>query len=449
MRGLSYPIEQTVADLMASGKAAMLVRSICMGFGISSLVLGAWPARATAIPRTDIVVSSENPGFQSAGLGGTGTFRLLAFSEQKRQLMVLPDGSVVEVSPPIGPNGTATITTALGGVRGTLTPVAGSAIVVPTNVTGPNDVANLYGPKEEDKKKLTQKSISFGPPTIGTPGPSPLRNPPPGAGELRKAIFSRPGDNVLVKSTSGIWLGQAAAGFISRNDVRQIAAETLLLGNPPPQGRAAGEAIDPFEVPSGSLFSYDPTVSAHVELGSPNVSGGIGAFAVDSSVFTADSLDRFEDDGSPLDQTLWYLSLSGQITGGELVVLLDFQLNPLALSEIQFPSSFLASLGSYTDAASEALLIDQAMDTFITSQLAFDGDAVDLNEVHLLPAGTTFQAIEGGIDYAEGVGAVVTAVPEPGALWLFGIGLAALALNRRGALAKRRQAITRRLTRDA
>jgi hypothetical protein len=429
MRGLWNQIEGTVADLMAIGKAVGLARSICVGLGISLVVLGAWSGRAAATPRTDIMVSSEALGFQSAGLGTTGTFRLLAFSQQFQKLMTLPDGTNVVVAPAIGPNGTPTITTVLGGTRGTLTPVTGPAIIVPTNATGPNDVANLYGPTEADKKKLSQKSIAFGPPTIGTPGPSPLRNPPPGAGELRKSIFTRPGDNVLVKSLSGIWLGQAAAGFITNNNARQIAAETLLLGNSPPTGKAAAQAIDPFAVPSGSLFSYDPTFSARLEL-DPNVSGGIGVFAVDSSVFTADGLESFEDDGSPLDQTLWYLSVSGQITNGGFIALVDFQLNPLALNEIQFPSSFLASLSPFTDAASEALLIDQAIDNFIASQLIFDGDKVELKGVRLFPAGTTFQAINGGVDYAEGVVAVVSAAPEPGTLSLLGIGLFGLVLGR-------------------
>src|SRR5437016_613264 len=193
----------------------------------------------------------------SAGLGTTGTFRLLAFSQQFQQLMVLPDGSVVVAAPAIGPNGTSKITTVSGGTRGTLPPVAGPAIVVPVNVLGPNRVAGLYGPTEADKNKLRQESEVFGPPTVGTPGPTPLRNPPPGAGPLRKSIFSRPDDSVLLQSTSGIWLGQAAAGFITRHNVREIAAETI-SGNPPPQGRAAAQAIDPFQVPSGSLLAYDP-----------------------------------------------------------------------------------------------------------------------------------------------------------------------------------------------
>ncbi len=55
------------------------------------------------------------------------------------------------------------------------------------------------------------------------------------------------------------------------------------------------------------------------------------------------------------------------------------------------------------------------------------GDGVDLNDVRLFPTGTTFSAIERGVNYAEGVDAVASAVPEPGTLSLLGAGLVGLA----------------------
>ena len=55
------------------------------------------------------------------------------------------------------------------------------------------------------------------------------------------------------------------------------------------------------------------------------------------------------------------------------------------------------------------------------------GDGVDLNDVRLFPTGTTFLAIERGVNYAEGVDAVASAVPEPGTLSLLGAGLVGLA----------------------
>src|SRR5438128_632633 len=70
-------------------------RSIGLGLGILVLVLGFLFKQKTAY---DIMVS-QVPDFQSAGLGANGTFRLLAFSEQFQQLMELPSGAVIVVSP--------------------------------------------------------------------------------------------------------------------------------------------------------------------------------------------------------------------------------------------------------------------------------------------------------------------------------------------------------------
>src|SRR5215469_10250217 len=137
MRRLWYRIEHMVAEVMRIGMALVPARSIGAGLGILVLMLSAWSARATA---TDIMVS-QVPDFQSAGLGANGTFRLLAFSEQFQQLMELPNGAVIVVAPAIGPNDTAKITTVLGGVKGTLAPVAGPLIAVPTGVTAPNRLA--------------------------------------------------------------------------------------------------------------------------------------------------------------------------------------------------------------------------------------------------------------------------------------------------------------------
>jgi hypothetical protein len=223
------------------------------------------------------------------------------------------------------------------------TPVAGPSINVLTGVVGQNQVQMLYG----DKAKSSPRSVSYGP-TIST-------------GKLNKAGLTLNGDNVTITSTSGMYTAQA--GAFRATPKGDIFAKTSISGTPPPTGQAAAQAIDPFEVPSGSANAYDPAVSASVELDPPNVAGGFAAFAVDSSVFTSDSLDNYMDDGSPLNQTLWYLSVGGDTpTTSTNALLVNFQLNPLARNEIQFSSSFLASLGTYTDAASEAVLINQAID---------------------------------------------------------------------------------------
>jgi PEP-CTERM motif len=249
-------------------------------------------------------------------------------------------------------------------------------------------------------------------------------------GPEQKQSLKLKGDNETATSTSGIYTGQASA-FISAKGVRGITATAYTTANPPPGGSAAAQAIDPFEVPSGTAYVYDPTVTGSVELDTANAAAGFAAFALDSSVFTTDSLDNFVDDGAPLDQTLWYLSVgSDQPTASISDVFVNFQLNPLALDEIQFSTGFLASLGTYTDTASEVLLIDQTISQFVESQLTRNGSEVDLDTAHLFPAGTMFQPIAGGVEYADAVDAVVTQVPEPGALPLFGFGLAGLFLAR-------------------
>jgi hypothetical protein len=126
----------------------------------------------------------------------------------------------------------------------------------------------------------------------------------------------------------------------------------------------------------------------------------------------------------PFDQTLWYLSIGGQLINDTFSLFVDFELNPLALDEIQYPSSFLASLPSFSDNVSEALAISAATTDFIVSQLAFDA-AADLNAVHLFPAGTLFNAREGGVQYASAAAAVLTA-SEPSSLAVVAVALLCL-----------------------
>ena len=103
MRRLTNQFKHTVADLMP-----IPARSICMGFAISLLALGAWSARATG---TTIVTVTKTPDFQAGNLGGTGSFSLMAYSEQFQSLNPF--------SPPMGPNATKSITTVVGGTPGT------------------------------------------------------------------------------------------------------------------------------------------------------------------------------------------------------------------------------------------------------------------------------------------------------------------------------------------
>ena len=64
---------------------------------------------------------------------------------------------------------------------------------------------------------------------------------------------------------------------------------------------------------------------------------------MDGSVFTTDDVNNFPDDGSPLEDTLWNLSLSADgPLGSTSDVDVDFELNPLAFNEILLPSSYLS-----------------------------------------------------------------------------------------------------------
>jgi hypothetical protein len=98
----------------------------------------------------------------------------------------------------------------------------------------------------------------------------------------------------------------------------------------------------------------------------------------------------------------------------------------LRFNEIKFSPSYLASLGPYTDVASESLLIDESISEYIASQLVFSRNAIDLNAVDIFPVGTTFQAIDaidGGVEYADVVDAVLSSVPEPESVAIFAAGL--------------------------
>lgn len=405
MRRVSIPSNQTSVHLNfgpAKSIRAALVITVLV-FAIVS------PGKTTA---TTITVSTTSD-FKTSNLGATGTFFLDVYSQQYRSLN--------PASPPIGPNATQSLTNVIGGVPGTGTPAAGLSIIVSTGVVGQNSVEMLYA----GNGKASERTVAYGP-TIRVPS---TINAKKQVVQPQKSTLTMPGDNVTLTSTSGMYTAQAAA--FQATPKGEIFASTSVDGTPPPTGQTAAQAIDPFTVPSGSLYPYDPTVTASIEIDSTNIAGGIAEFAVDSSTFTSDTLDNFVDDGSPLDQTLWYLSVgAGTPTTRANSVLVDFEINPLALNEIMFSPSFLASLGSYSDATSEVLLIDNAIDRYITSQLEPDDAAVDLNDVSIFPVDTMFQAIDGGVEYADGIDAVVGSVPEPASLAILAFGLVALAAFR-------------------
>src|SRR5437870_4239014 len=126
MHGLSNQIERTFADLIAISTAVSLARSICVGFGLSLLVLGAWSAPATA---ENIAQATVQTPFQEANLGRTGKFWLYAYSKQNQDLTL--------GTPQVGPNATTGLTAVLGGTPRTLTlKTKGPDITVSSTVTG-------------------------------------------------------------------------------------------------------------------------------------------------------------------------------------------------------------------------------------------------------------------------------------------------------------------------
>jgi MYXO-CTERM domain-containing protein len=371
------------------------------------LAHAAWPAAALGANQANCNLTGDLAS-GNLGTGSAATFSLNAYSIQNQ--------SIDPPFPQVGPNENSSATTVSRGAA----PAAisfrtnGSYIAVPTG--------QMYKPMIFDGGKLItlpeRMSTNTSGPTIS-------------AGPLSKSSLSLPNDYANVQSTSAIYNGVAQA-FVSSKGVRGIFASAYIAGNPPPGGAAAGQALDPINVPSGSSYPYTPTVTGSLEIDSTTVTGGFSAFVIDSSVFTSDTVDNFVADGEPMSGMLWSVTVGSDTpTNTAASVLVDFELNPLALNEIQFPSAFLASLGTYSDATTESLLIEEAIDQSLASQMTQTGNEFDLVDASLFPAGTMFEAIAGGVEYADDVDAGIAAAPEPASAALVIVGLAGLLLHRR------------------
>jgi hypothetical protein len=437
MWGAADLFKRIAAAWMPIGATAVSPGSFGITLALAGFALGMWCQSAAAGNiATSTVDTTAQTGFASDNLSNTtGTVQLFVYSYQN----VTRDAAGNQTAPPLGPNDQksvssvgAIVTTSLNGrnvVPGTLTYVQPSQpITVNTGVLRQNPAALVDNYTMRNAQPTPE--INYYQPTVGlavTMGTAPNTTTVPVA--IRKNSIANPGDNVTLTSTSGAYSATAKA-FVSSGGVRGILADAT--GTPPPGGRSAARAFDPIDIPSGTAFSYSPTISATVQLGSAGIDGGFAYFAVDSSVFTSDTVDNYVQDGAPFDGSLWYLTVGGDSpTASTSDAQVDFQLNPLALNEIQLPTSFIASLGPFTDTDSEVLLIDSAIDQSIGSQLTLNGNTVGLDNVNVFPTGTTFGAINGGVEYAEDVDAALTTAPEPASLVILATGLLACAAMRR------------------
>ena len=243
-----------------------------------------------------------------------------------------------------------------------------------------------------------------------------------------KSRLSAVGDVDSITSQTAGWIGM---GSVTNTSVpgrgKYTVSASALAGEF--VGRSAGLAGDPIDIPSGS-YPYDPNINVTVDI-DPGEAGDARVYAVDGSTFTGDNVENYQADGEPLQNALWSLVMGGTSPSSSTAnVDVDFELNPAALNEITFPSSYLAGLGSYSNQTQEAQLIDQSMDNTIMSDETFAANVDTLTNVDPFPSGTMFSPMTNGEAYNDGVDAAIEA-PEPGTLSLLAAG-AALCLRRRG-----------------
>jgi hypothetical protein len=245
-----------------------------------------------------------------------------------------------------------------------------------------------------------------------------------------KALLVVSGDNESLTSQSGDFKGYAYDTLGAASVGGIFGAIAISSGG---SGKAAGAAYDPTSVPGGSSYSYQPLMDASIQTDGIGSTASAMVYAVDSYVFTSDNVANFLDDGAPFANSLWELgvSASGAVSSvSDLDV--EFDLNPMALDELGFPTSYLYSLPGYSPSMTEAevaLLIDQQMDAALASPGVWTiaGGEADLTGFSPFPAGTMYTPEGSEVDYAAGADAYVEDdVPEPGSAAGMLVGLIAL-----------------------
>jgi opacity protein-like surface antigen len=242
-----------------------------------------------------------------------------------------------------------------------------------------------------------------------------------GLADQPKGNITQVGDSQTLFSLTGTYTGTGNQFQSATGKYLGAIASTNSKDKKPPEGAAAGAAFDPILIPGGALLAYSPMVDATFQIGDSSITAGVDIYAVDSTVFSSDDLSNFLNDGSPFENTLWHLNLAanGPVAGPSDVAV-DFELNPLALDVIIFPTSYLVGLPGYSMGLSDAevaTLIDQAVDKAVTEALVLIGDTVQLQSFLLFPDGTFYAPIN-SVEYAEGVDAGLTTVPEPTSILL-------------------------------
>lgn len=377
---------------------------------IAGIVLGGIGVLPTGVLGATVRANLEDGGLSGA-VAGTGTMNVAAYSEEM---------GVINASTSAG--------TRIGGV--TTQFGAGGAASGPGNYLSTKGRFTVPTGRASPKFAFYKNAVT---PIIVNSGGSPVN--------ASKSWLATSGDQYFANSSTGEYSGSGTAyAYTSKKTgslMRGLVATASQIGAlPPPPGDAAGYASDPFGVTSGS-YTYDPVLDASITLDNPYVSGGLDCFATDGSVFTSDSMDNFDADGAPLADTLWSVSIGGSTpTTSVGSVYVDFELNPVALKEISFSSAFLSPLGSYSDQASEAALIDHAMDAIIEGELSVSGDEIDLSNAEFFPDGTTYSPLSNGEEYEDGVAADIIGVPLPRSVWmglvcLVGVGVTRLRPRKR------------------
>jgi hypothetical protein len=345
--------------------------------------------RVTTVRANQAIASTSDP-IATANVGTGATTSLYAYSYR-----LTPNGLQ------FGPNATVTVSLTSNGTPATTAPnVANSEFKIPVPVPGQPGTFAYYGNTVALKDQA-------------------------------KSLMVKPDDQELLQSASSLHRGYARQ-FVTDTGTLQIQAYAIGLGSP--NGKAAGAAYDPFIVPGGATYTYAPAVDASVECDDTSSFASAMAYAVDSTTFTSDDLDNFPEDGAPMNQTLWFVGVSADGPIASVSDLgIDFELNPLALNEISFPTTYLSMLPGYSptlSAAQLAVLIDAQIDGTLEQPgvITISDGTASISDYSLFPDGTTFTPFNGqDVEYGDGANAAEEEVPEPGAVGLLVLALPLIA----------------------